>query len=196
RGQRQQLRPIDQQLLGRYRVLTTEVVSEAIRDRLEDGEGFRIGLRRRGIRASRREGHRHGVAAILRRLLDARATGQHDQVGQRDFLAARLSFVELVLDALQRLEDLCQLGGLVDLPVLLRREANARAVRSSSLVGATECGRRRPGRRYQLRDGQPRRQDLALEGGNILFIDQLVIGRRDRVLPDELFGRNLWTEVA
>src|SRR2546425_10089770 len=37
RGQRQQLRPIDQQLLGWYGVLAPEVVSETIRDRLEDG---------------------------------------------------------------------------------------------------------------------------------------------------------------
>src|SRR6185369_10989052 len=98
--------------------------------------------------------------------------------------------------ALQRLEDLRQLGRLVDLPVLLRRETNARAVRPAAFVGTTEGGRRRPRGRNQLRDGQPGRQDLALEEGNILFIDQLVIDRRDGVLPDERFGRNLRAEVA
>src|SRR6266851_4532383 len=74
RGQRQQLRPIDQQLLGRYGVLAPEVVSEAIHDRLEDGERLHIGLLLRGIHATRREGHRHGVTATLRRLLHACTT--------------------------------------------------------------------------------------------------------------------------
>src|SRR5262249_44889611 len=36
----------------------------------------------------------------------------------------------------------------------------------------------------------------SLEGGNIFFIEQLVIDRGNRVLPDELFGRNLRAEVA
>src|SRR3989441_7729817 len=169
---RQQLRPIDQQLLGRYRVLALEVVAEAIRDRFEHGEGVRIGLLRRGVHASRREGDLHVVAGLLRGLLDACATRQDDQVGERDLLAARLRAVEFALDALQSRQHFRELIRLVDFPCLLRREANARAVRTAALVGATEGGRRRPGGRNQLRDGQPRTQDRALEGGNVLFIDQ------------------------
>jgi hypothetical protein len=46
------------------------------------------------------------VAGILRRLLDGRAAAQHDQVGQRDLLAAGLRAVELRLDALERLQHL------------------------------------------------------------------------------------------
>src|SRR5207344_1597666 len=118
------------------------VVSETVRDRLENGEGVHVGLLLRGIHASRREGYRHGVTGILRRLLDACATGQNDQVGERDLLAAGLRAVELALDALQRLERLRQLDRLVDFPLLLRPEANARAVRTAALVGATEGGRR------------------------------------------------------
>src|SRR5207237_6499715 len=38
--------------------------------------------------------------------------------------------------------------------------------------------------------------DLGLEGSDVLLIDQLVIDRGDRILPDELFGRDLWAEVA
>ena len=93
-------------------------------------------------------------------------------------------------------EHLRQLRGLVDLPVLLRREANAGAVRAAALVGAAERGRRRPGGRDQLRDRQARSQDLALERGDVLLVDQRVIDRGDRVLPDELFGRNLRAEIA
>jgi len=49
----------------------------------------------------RREGNRHLVTSILRSLLDARATGQDDQVSQRYLLAAGLRPVERALDALQ-----------------------------------------------------------------------------------------------
>ena len=44
-------------------------------------EGGRIGLVLRGVHASRRERHHHGVTGGLGRLLDARATREHDQVG-------------------------------------------------------------------------------------------------------------------
>ena len=87
-GQCQQLRLVNQQLLCRYAVFGFEVVAEAVRLRLEDSEGGRIGLLLRDIHASRREGNGHIVAGILRRLLDARATGQNDQISQRYLLAA------------------------------------------------------------------------------------------------------------
>ena len=89
--QRQQLRPIDQQLLGRYREFGLEVVSEPISDRFEHGEGLHIGLLLRGVHASRREGNRHILAGILRRLLDAGASGKNDQVSEGDLLPARLA---------------------------------------------------------------------------------------------------------
>src|SRR5678816_4639452 len=73
---------------------------------------------------------------------------------------------------------------------------SASTVRTAPLVGATERGRRRPGGGHQLRDGEARTQDLALERGNVLVIDQLVIDRGDRVLPDELLLRDLRAEVA
>ncbi len=136
------------------------------------------------------------MAGILRRLLDTCATGQDDQVGERDLLAAGLLAVEFALDTFERLQHFRQLLRLVDFPVLLRRQANTGAVRAATLVGATEGGRRRPGGRNQLRDGQARSQDLALEGGNVLLIDQLVIDRGDGVLPDELFGRDFRAEIA
>ncbi len=107
RGQGQQLCPIDQQRLGRQGVLGPfEVVAEAIGERLEHGERVHIGLLLRGVHASRREGNRHLVTGILRRLLDACAPGQHDQVRERDLLAAGLGAVELALDALQHLRGL------------------------------------------------------------------------------------------
>jgi len=41
------------------------------------------------------------MAGIFRGFLDACATGQNDEVSQRDFLAAELRAVERALDALQ-----------------------------------------------------------------------------------------------
>ena len=129
---------IDQQLLGRHGVSGLEVVAEPVRDRFEHGEGLHVGLLLRRVRASRREGNRHVVPGVLRRLLDGGAAAENDQVGERNLLAAGLRGVELLLDALEGFEHLRQLGRLVDLPILLRREADARPVRPAALVGAAE----------------------------------------------------------
>ena len=48
--------------------------------------------------------------------------------------------------------------------------------------------RRRPGGGDQLRDGQPRGEDLALEGGDVRVADQLVVDRGDGVLPQLRLG--------
>ncbi len=89
-GQRQQLRPINQQLFCRYAVFGFEIVAEPIGGRLEHGKGFHIGLLLRRIRASRREGHSHIVPGVLRRLLDGCATAKDNQVRERNLLAAGL----------------------------------------------------------------------------------------------------------
>jgi hypothetical protein len=112
------------------------------------------------------------------------------------FLPPDCVAVEFALNTFERLQHFRQLLRLVDFPVLLRRQADTGAVRAATLVGAAEGGRRRPGGRNQLRDGQARSQDLALEGGNVLLINQLVIDRGDGVLPDELFGRDFRAEIA
>ncbi|MNE08875.1 hypothetical protein D3C80_1015370 [compost metagenome] len=91
------------------------------------------------------------MPGIFRRLFDAGATGQHDQVCQGDFLAAR---VELTLDTLKGTQHLGQLIRLVGRPELLRGQAQAPPIGAPALVGATEGGSRRPGRRHQLRDRQ------------------------------------------
>ena len=82
RGQRQQLGFVDQQRLSRYAVLALDVIAEAIGDRLKNGERFDISLFLRSVHASRCERHLHRNTGFLRCLLDARATGKHDQVGE------------------------------------------------------------------------------------------------------------------
>ena len=104
--------------------------------------------------------------------------------------------VERALDPLQGPEHLRQSGRLVDFPVLLRREADAGTVGTAALVGAAERGRRRPGSRDQFRDRQAGSQDLLLEGGDVLCINQRVIDGGDGVLPDELFFGDLRAEIA
>src|SRR3712207_8547642 len=59
-------------------------------------------------------------------------------------------------------------GRLVGLPVPLRREADPGPVGAAALVGAAEAGRRVPGGRNEVRDGQARVEDPALEGGDVL----------------------------
>ena len=78
------------------------------------------------------------MARLLRSFLDGRAAAQNDQVSQRNPLPTGLRGVEFLLDALQLLKNLRQFGRLVDFPILLRREANARPVCPAALVAAAE----------------------------------------------------------
>ena len=89
------------------------------------------------------------IACSLRRLLDARDAGQHDEIGERDLLAACGRAVEFLLDAFERLQHLRELRRLIDLPILLRRQPDARAIRAAAHVGAAEGRRRRPRRRIR-----------------------------------------------
>src|SRR5262249_18178762 len=120
---------------------------------------------------------------------------ENNQVGKGNLLAARLRSVELLLDRFELLQHLRQLCRVVYLPVLLWREANPCPVGAPALVGATKARRRRPGGGNQLGDGESRGEDLALEGSDVLFPDQLMIDRRDGVLP-RLWRRNPRAEVA
>ena len=91
-----------------------------------------------------------------------RAAAQNDQVSERDLLPAGLGAIEILLDRFQCLKDLCEFGRLVDFPILLRGETNARTVGPAPLVAAAKrCGRR-PGRCDQLRDGKSRCEDFRL----------------------------------
>src|SRR5262249_55009866 len=136
------------------------------------------------------------MAGGLRGFLDRSVAAENDQIGERDLLAAGLRRVELILDCFELLQRRLQLSRLVDLPVLLRREANTRAVRSTTLVGATERRRRRPGGRNELGDGQARREDFCLQTSNLLLSDQRMIDHGDRVLPDQYFLRDERPEIT
>ena len=103
------------------------------------------------------------MSGVAGRLFDGRASAQNDQVGQRDALAARPPAVELRLDAFQDSQNLGELIGLVRLPVLLGRQADAATVGTAAQVGSAEGRRRRPGRRDQFRNGEAGPEHLVLE---------------------------------
>ena len=140
RRQRQQLRPVDQQLLGR--------IPAACR-------GDSCGSRRRPAPAERRsatsvcsceasvrpgvKGTFTSLTGVLGRLLDGGAAAENDQVGERDLLAAG---VELLLDRFELRQHLRQLGRLVDFPILLR--ARGECARRWRRRACRSRGRSRP----------------------------------------------------
>ena len=187
-AQRQQLRTIDHQFLCCLVVALAEVVAESVSGRFERHERVGVGLLRRCVGATRREGNRDVVPGILRRGLDGRASAEHDQVGQRHRFARA---VELGLDALEDAENPAQFGRVVDVPVVLRSEANACTVGATALVAVAERRGRSPRGRHQLGDAESGLENLRLERGDVVGTDQLVIDRRDRVLPDQFLGRRL-----
>ena len=137
------------------------------------------------------------MPGLLRSLFDRRAAAQNDQVGKRDLLAAAvLATIEVLLDLLQRAENLREHSRLVHFPILLRLEANACTVRSAALVRAAEGRRRSPGSRDQLGDRQTGGEDLALERSNLRLADQRMIHGRHRVLPDLGLRGNQLAKIA
>ncbi len=98
RRQREELRAVHQEFLGRKPAAPVPVVAEPVRGRFEYGERVCVRLLLRCIGASRREGDRDVVARVLRGLLDGRAGAEDDQVGERHALGASGLGVERPLD--------------------------------------------------------------------------------------------------
>ena len=99
RGQGEELRLVDEELLGGDAEAGLEVVAEAVGDRLEDGEGGDVGLLVGGVGAAGGEGDGDVVAGLARRRLDGGGAAEDDEVGERDLLAVGLGVVERLLDA-------------------------------------------------------------------------------------------------
>ena len=85
---------------------------------------------------------------------------------------------------------------LVDRPVLLRRQRDARAIGAAALVAAAEGRSRGPGGGYQFGDRQAGVGDLLLQRVDVARFDQRVVHGRDRVLPDQFFLGHFRAEVA
>ncbi len=190
------MRLVHQRFLGRHEVGLVVVVAEAVGHRAQRLEGLRVGpfLQRIHPPWGERYGDIH--AAILRGLLDGRTAGQHDQVGHGNLLATGGRAVEVTLYLAELLQYLRQQRRVVDFPVLLRSEANARAIGSATLV-RTAVGRRRgPGHRHQVRYGKAQAEDLLLERRDVGVIDHRVVALGNRVLPDQLLLRHQRAEIS
>ena len=93
-GEREQLRAVDQQLFGRDGEFRPLVIAKPIGCRLKHRKRFNVGLLLRGICATGSEGHLDFNTGILRGLLDTGASGQNNEIGQRNFFAAALRAIE------------------------------------------------------------------------------------------------------
>ena len=113
---------------------------------------------------------------------------EHDQVGERDPLAAGCAALNSCWIRSRVCSTVAELVGLVDLPAALRLQADPGAVGAAALVGAAEARRGRPRGGDQLRDGEPGVEELRLEGGDVGVADQLVVDGRHRVLPQLRLG--------
>ncbi len=190
RRQAQQLRPVDQQLLGRDVETDLQIIAEPVGAGLQHLEAVHVGLLLRGVGAARREGDSHVVTAGPGRLLDADHAAQDNQVGHGDVQAARR------LDVLIDLEDPGQLRGFVDVPVLLRGQTQASAVGAAAIIRAAIGDGRGPGCRDQISDRQTRGLDAVLQRADVGVRQLRSRVSRDRVLPDQVLGRNVGTEIA
>ena len=196
RAQAQQLRLVHQQFGRVVRELGPDVIAEGIGLGFEHRERCGIGLLGRGVGAAGRERHRHGPARRLGRRFHRGAARKHDEVGQRDLLAVLLRGIEFALHRFERCQHLGQFGRLIDGPIFLRREPDARAVGAAAFVAAAEGRGRGPGGAHQLRHAQARGEHTRLECGHVPRIDERMIDRGQRVLPDQGLGGHLLAEVT
>ncbi len=96
------MRAVDQHRLGRHSVVALEEVAETVCFWLQRLKAFGVCLFLGRIHAARCERYGDVVAAVLGGLFDSRTATQHDQIGQRHFLAACCCTIEVALDAFQR----------------------------------------------------------------------------------------------
>ncbi len=153
-------------------------------------EALDLGLLLRGIGPARGEGHLDIVAGSLCGLLDTDRTTQNDQIGDRDILA------RAGLDILIDLEHPGQFFGLIDVPVLLRGQANATAVGAAAVIRPAIGRGRGPCRANQVGNRQVRGRDRVLQVADVSPRQGRSRMGRDRILPDQIFGRDLRAEVA
>ncbi len=138
RSQRQQLRFVHQHFgCLSFKALACKVAKPVCAG-FQHGEGMRVGLLWGGVGSARRKWDCDAMAGLQCSGLNRSAPAQHDQVGQRYLPATGLRAIEALLDLLQNCQNLGQFGGLIDFPILLRRQTNARSIGTTALVAASE----------------------------------------------------------
>ena len=158
----------------------------------ENGKRFDVGVLLRRVGTSRRKLHGYVASRIFRCFLDRGGTAENDNVCERNIFARRIEFASYIFE---RFEHFGEFGGLIDGPILLRLQTNARAVGTAAHIGTAERGSRSPRRRNELRNGQTAIEDSLLEVGDALSIDRRGAAGRDGILPKLLFGRHFRSEI-
>ena len=151
--QRQQVGLVNQGVGRRKVVAIAVVIAEPVGARLQQRKGLDIGLRLRGIGTTRLERNLHADIRLAGSLLDSGSAAQDDKVSQRNALGAVLRTVEVSLDTCQLVQHAREFRRVVDFPVLLRRQADARAVGAAPLIGTGKggCGCPRCGNKFRYR---------------------------------------------
>src|SRR5690606_1110713 len=104
-------------------------------------------------------------------------------------------FLQARLDAFEHLEHFLQARRFVAFPVLLRGQANARAVGAATVVRAAEGASAVPRGGDQFGYTQAAVEQGLLQLGNFL-VAQGVVDARYRVLPAQVFLRHVRAQVA
>ena len=134
---------------------------------------------------------------LLRRGFHRRAAAEHDQVGERDLLAALCAALKSLRIASSSANTFVEFGRLVGFdqsfcgsrrmraPLAPPRRSVPRNVEAEAHAVFTSCGIDRPDVEH-----------LLLQRGDVGVVDQRVVDRRNRVLPDQVFLRHELAEVA
>jgi hypothetical protein len=136
RGQAHQLGAVEQQFLGADDIVLLQPVAEAVGQRLQHAKESASVCALGGIAAARRERHATSKPAAL-------AACSTPTLPASTITSATLAPVRR--DRLQHRQHPGQAGGLVALPVLLRGQADARAVGAAAHVRAAEGAGAVPG---------------------------------------------------
>jgi len=175
RGEGEELGAVDEELLRADARCGGPVGAEAVDLWLQVAEAVDVGLLLAGVGAAWVEGD--GEAGDL---FDGGVATQDDEVGEGDLLRRG------GLNLLEGGEDLAELLGVVDFPVLLGREADAGTVGAAALVSAAEGRGRGPGGADELGVGEAGLEEGLLQVLDVGLLDERVVDRRHGVLPDEL----------
>jgi hypothetical protein len=136
------------------------VVAEPVGDRLQHGEGLHVGLLLRRVHAPGEKGTVTSWPAFFAAASTAAQPPRTIRSASETFLPPDCAPLNSP-GSPPAPRGPSPARRLVDLPVLLRREADARAVGAAALVAAAEGGGRRPGGGDQLGDGQAGARILA-----------------------------------
>ena len=195
--QRQQLRLVDQQL-GRLAFdARAHPVAKAIGHRFQRGEGM---PRRSALaEASVRPGAKGTVTACppcFAAASMAAPPASTIRSASEIFLPPRCALLKACAMPSSTASTFARSAGWLTAQSFCGARRMRAPVGAAALVAAAEGRGRGPGGADQLRHRQPRGQHLLLQQSDVGIVDQRVIDRRHRVLPDQHLGRHQLAEVA